>query len=291
MRYAVFGNTCRPDKIEVFRQLFGILRQHGAEIAACRDLYDYLTSEGDGTLMPDVWVDDDWNAEVAISVGGDGTFLQTAKQVGSKGIPILGINTGRLGFLADVSPQEMSAVFAEIHRDDYRVEERSALQILVNGMPLAGHEFALNEVAVLKRDSASMISIRTFIDGAYLHTFQADGLLIATPTGSTGYSLSVGGPIMVPQAGTFVITAVAPHSLNVRPLVICDSCELTLEVESRSHNFLVAVDGRNATCHETSRLSVAKAPHSVRVLKRMGHSFFDTLHSKMKWGVDERSAL
>ena len=159
---------------------------------------------------------------MVISIGGDGTFLKAARRVGNKGIPILGINTGRLGFLADVSPEEMEETIEEVYQNHYTVEERSVLQLLCDDKHLQNSPYALNEIAILKRDSSSMISIRTAINGAHLTTYQADGLIIATPTGSTAYSLSVGGPIIVPHSKTIAITPVAPHSLNVRPIVICD---------------------------------------------------------------------
>ncbi|GAB6865872.1 NAD kinase [Bacteroides acidifaciens] len=231
---------------------------------------------------------DDFTADMVISIGGDGTFLKAARRVGRKGIPILGINTGRLGFLADISPEEMEETFNEIQAGRYNVEERSVLQLICNGTHLQASPYALNEIAVLKRDSSSMISIRTAINGAFLNTYQADGLVIATPTGSTAYSLSVGGPIMVPHANTIVITPVAPHSLNVRPIVIRDDWEITLDVESRSHNFLVAIDGNSETCKETTQLTIRRADYSVKVVKRFNHIFFDTLRSKMMWGADGR---
>ena len=203
---------------------------------------------------------DNFTADMVISIGGDGTFLKAARRVGKKGIPILGINTGRLGFLADISPEEMEETFDEIQSGRYSVEERSVLQLICDDKHLQDAPYALNEIAVLKRDSSSMISIRTAINGAYLNTYQADGLVIATPTGSTAYSLSVGGPIM----------------------------EITLDVESRSHNFLVAIDGRSETCKETTQLTIRRADYSVKVVKRFNHIFFDTLRSKMMWAADGR---
>ena len=225
---------------------------------------------------------------MVISIGGDGTFLKAARRVGNKGIPILGINTGRLGFLADVSPEEMEETIEEVYQNHYTVEERSVLQLLCDDKHLKNSPYALNEIAILKRDSSSMISIRTAINGAHLTTYQADGLIIATPTGSTAYSLSVGGPIIVPHSKTIAITPVAPHSLNVRPIVICDDWEITLDVESRSHNFLVAIDGSSETCKETTRLTIRRADYSIKVVKRFYHIFFDTLRTKMMWGADSR---
>ena len=273
------------------------LRQNKPVMAICRGLQLVNVAFG-GTLNQQIdnhWqpVDallegNDFTADMVISIGGDGTFLKAARRVGRKQIPILGINTGRLGFLADVSPEEMEVTFEEIQAGRYSVEERSVLQLICNDRNLQESPYALNEIAVLKRDSSSMISIRTAINGAYLNTYQADGLVIATPTGSTAYSLSVGGPIIVPHSNTIAITPVAPHSLNVRPIVIRDDWEITLDVESRSHNFLVAIDGSSETCKETTQLTIHRADYSIKVVKRFNHIFFDTLRSKMMWGADGR---
>ncbi len=289
MKFVLFGNTFQPKKSSHVENLFRLLGQHGAETFVSSDFHHFLTSDLGLNIHPTGLVDgNDFDADMVISVGGDGTFLKAANKVGDKNIPILGINTGRLGFLADISPEEMDATFEEIHAGQYTVEERSVLQLTCEGKTLAIEPYALNEIAVLKRDTSSMIAIRTAINGAYLTTYQADGLVISTPTGSTAYSLSVGGPIIVPHSGTMAITPVAPHSLNVRPIVIRDDWEITLDVESRSHNFLVAIDGYNEACEDTTRLTIHKAPYSVKVVKRYNHVFFDTLRTKMMWGADKR---
>jgi NAD+ kinase len=288
MKFAIFGNTYQAKKSSHAANLFRLLKKRGAEVCVCREFYQFLISEHMEIEADQLFDGDDFTADMVISIGGDGTFLKAARRVGRKGIPILGINTGRLGFLADISPEEMEETFNEIQAGRYNVEERSVLQLICNDTHLQASPYALNEIAVLKRDSSSMISIRTAINGAFLNTYQADGLVIATPTGSTAYSLSVGGPIMVPHANTIVITPVAPHSLNVRPIVIRDDWEITLDVESRSHNFLVAIDGSSETCKETTQLTIRRADYGVKVVKRFNHIFFDTLRSKMMWGADGR---
>lgn len=288
MKFAIFGNTYQAKKSSHAANLFRLLKKQGAEVCVCREFYQFLISEHMEIEADQLFDGDDFTADMVISIGGDGTFLKAARRVGRKGIPILGINTGRLGFLADISPEEMEETFNEIQAGRYSVEERSVLQLICNGTHLQTSPYALNEIAVLKRDSSSMISIRTAINGAFLNTYQADGLVIATPTGSSAYSLSVGGPIMVPHSNTVVITPVAPHSLNVRPIVIRDDWEITLDVESRSHNFLVAIDGSSETCKETTQLTIRRADYSVKVVKRFNHIFFDTLRSKMMWGADGR---
>jgi NAD+ kinase len=255
----------------------------------CTDFYQFLTTElGIAVEVDRLFDGDDFEADMVISIGGDGTFLKAARRAGRKDIPILGINTGRLGFLADISPEEMTDTFREIYAGKYSVEERSVLRLYCDNEQFSESPYALNEIAVLKHDSSSMISIHTTINGAYLNTYQADGLVIATPTGSTAYSLSVGGPIIVPQSNSIVITPVAPHSLNVRPIVIRDDWEVALHVESRSHNFLIAVDGSSESCKDSTRLTIRKADYCIKVVKRFNHGFFDTLRSKMMWGADGR---
>lgn len=289
MKFAIIGNTYQAKKSMHAENLFRILQQKGADICVCREFYHFLTDEVHLNLPPMELFDGDcFTADMAISMGGDGTFLKSATRVGRKSIPILGINTGRLGFLADISPEEMEDTFDEIYRGDYKVEARSVLQLECNDRRLMLNPYALNEIAVLKRDSSSMITIHAAINDAPLTTYQADGLVIATPTGSTAYSLSVGGPIMVPHSKTIAITPVAPHSLNVRPIVICDDWRITLDVESRSHNFLVAIDGRSEKCSESTRLHISRAPYSALVVKRAKHVFFDALRQKMMWGADIR---
>ncbi len=289
MKFAIFGNCFQAKKSVHAETLFTLLKQHGAEIYVYWEFYEFLTKDLHFTPKVDGLIgNDEFDADMVISIGGDGTFLKAASQVGRKNIPILGINTGRLGFLADVSPEDMGITFNEIHSGQYKIEERSILQIESNMGEIKGYPFALNEIAVLKRDSSSMIAIHASINDEYLTTYQADGLVIATPTGSTAYSLSVGGPIIVPHSTTIAITPVAPHSLNVRPIVIRDDWKITLDVESRSHNFLIAMDGRSESCKEDSQLTIKKADYSIKIVKRYKHAFFDTLRTKMMWGIDNR---
>ena len=289
MKFALFGNTYQAKKSAHVIRLLSILKQYNAVVYINREFYHFLVDEQKMDIQAaGVFEENDFEADMVLSMGGDGTFLKAASHVGNKNIPILGINTGRLGFLADVSPEEMEDTFKDIYNHNYKVEDRSVLQVISNGQSLKGYPCGLNEIAVLKRDSSSMITIHTSINGAYLTTYQADGLVIATPTGSTAYSLSIGGPVIVPHSNTIAITPVAPHSLNVRPIVINDDWEITLDVESRSHNFLVAIDGRSETCREGTRLNIRKADYNIKVVKRPNHVFFHTLRDKMMWGADGR---
>lgn len=228
------------------------------------------------------------NVDLVISMGGDGTFLKAACMVGEREIPILGINKGRLGFLADVLPSEIEDVLEHVLRQDYMIENHTVIKLEADGECVDCCPFALNDIAVLKRDTASMISIKAYVNGEFLVNYQADGLIIATPTGSTAYSLSNGGPIIVPQSGSLCITPVAPHSLNIRPIVINDTSVIELEVCSRSHNFLVAIDGRSMKLTEGTRLTIRKADYMVKLVKLKNQRYFSTLHRKLMWGADSR---
>ena len=290
LRFALFGNTYQEHKSAHVTHLLEILRRRKAQICISNEFYDFLRNHTKADLSGlEVFEGNNFSADMVLSIGGDGTFLKAASRVGKKEIPILGINTGRLGFLADVLPDQMEDAFDEIYQGNYLAEPRRVLKLTCNGHVLKGYPYGLNEIAVLKRDTSSMITIHAYINGEPLNVYQADGLVISTPTGSTGYSLSVGGPILVPQSGTISLTAVAPHSLNVRPIVIRDDWEITLDVESRSHNFLIAVDGRSETCREGTRLTIKRADYYVLIVKRCHHSFFNTFREKMMWGMDGRN--
>ena len=289
LRFAIFGNIYQPKKSVSIQKILACLSQHEAEAYIERNFYTFIT-EGQQLPLTDVKVfdNDQFEADFAISMGGDGTFLRTASVVGMKQIPILGINTGRLGFLADVNAQEIEHTISALHDEDYAVDTRAVIQVQTNGQPLQGYNCALNDVAILKRDNASMIAIRATINGEILTTYQADGLIVSTPTGSTAYSLSVGGPIIVPGTHVFSLTAVAPHSLNVRPIVIGEDSVIELSVESRTQNYLVALDGRSEKLSDTTTLTLRRAPYRVQVIKRAGTKYFHTLREKMMWGADQR---
>lgn len=289
LRFAIFGNTYQPKKSVSFQKILACLTAHKAEVTMERAFNEFLT-DGQQLSVSGVSVFDgnNFDADFAISMGGDGTFLRTASMVGQKEIPILGINTGRLGFLADINAQDIEHTIEALYVDDYSVETRSVIQVETDGEPLQGYPCALNDVAILKRDNASMITIHATINSETLTTYQADGLIMSTPTGSTAYSLSNGGPIIVPGTHVFSLTAVAPHSLNVRPIVVSEDSVIELTVESRTHNFLVALDGQSEKLSDTTRLTLRKAPYRVQVIKRSGTRYFRTLREKMMWGADQR---
>lgn len=289
LRIALFGNIYQLRKSSSIAELLEILQQRDAELLIDKAFCLHLGNKLQAYTTPSQLIEDElFEADVAISMGGDGTFLEAARRVGDKNIPILGINMGRLGFLSDFSAKEMRETIEQLFEGQLHTEPRTVLQVeYSNGTPQS-YPYALNEVAVLKRDNSSMISIKVEINGEYLTTYQADGLIINTPTGSTGYALSVGGPIVSPCCGTLGIVPVAPHSLNMRPITISDDMEISLTVKSRSHNYLVAIDGRSESCQQDTRLTLKRAPYHIQVLKRSKTSFFQALHTKLMWGNDMR---
>jgi len=289
LSFAIFGNTSKaldtPQIVDILDYLVG----READIYIEQNFYHTLLKElkKDFSIAA-VFERGNFDVDYVISLGGDGTFLKAASRVGAKQIPIIGVNMGRLGFLANVTSEEVKGVLDSVFEGKYEIEERAVIQLEADGAILENCPFALNDIAILKRDNAAMISIKASVNGEYLVTYLADGLVISTPTGSTAYSLSVGGPIIVPQSGILSMTPVAPHSLNIRPIVINDEAEIKLEVQSRSHNFLAAVDGRSEKLSEGVTLTVKKAPYKVCIVKAYGQRFFSTLREKLMWGADTR---
>lgn len=289
LKFAIFGNEYQAKKSTSIEKILDYLVQKGAEIYVENAYYEFLTrSQHIDVKAAGVFEDYNFDVDYVISMGGDGTFLKAASRVGAKGTPIIGVNMGRLGFLADVLPGEVEAALDSLYAGECQIEDHVVIQVEAEGGVLAGNPFALNDIAVLKRDDASMISIRTQVDGEFLVNYQADGLIVTTSTGSTAYNLSNGGPIIIPQSSSLCLTPVAPHSLNIRPVVINDTAEITLDVESRSHNYLVAIDGRSERMTEGTRLVIRKAAHTIKIVKQRNQRYFSTLREKLMWGADQR---
>ena len=289
LKFAIFGNEYQARKSTSIEKILDYLAQKGAEIYVENAYYEFLTrSQHIDVKAAGVFEDYNFDVDYVISMGGDGTFLKAASRVGAKGTPIIGVNMGRLGFLADVLPGEVEAALDSLYAGECQIEEHVVIQVEAEGGVLAGNPFALNDIAALKRDDASMISIRTQVDGEFLVNYQADGLIVTTSTGSTAYNLSNGGPIIIPQSSSLCLTPVAPHSLNIRPVVINDTAEITLDVESRSHNYLVAIDGRSERMTEGTRLVIRKAAHTIKIVKQRNQRYFSTLREKLMWGADQR---
>ncbi len=289
LRFALFGNEYQVKKSVAVEQTINALRARGAEVYIDRPYHNFLERQaGHYVWCSGVFDDSSFSADYAVSLGGDGTFLRAAGRVGEKGIPVLGVNMGRMGFLADVLPTDVEQALDEIYAGQCHIEEHTVIQIETDGDPISGNPFALNDIALLKRVDASMITIRCTVGGEYLTTYQADGLIVSTPTGSTAYNLSNGGPIIVPSADILCLTPVAPHSLNIRPVVIKDDNVVELQVESRSHDFLAAVDGRSETLREGTKVTIRRAPYKTKIVKRRASSYFSTLRDKLSWGADQR---
>lgn len=289
MHFAIFGNPSPGRHNGNEHRFFDLLHSYGDNIAVEKEYLTFLQDEMKWNLPFAQSIEsEDFQADVVISIGGDGTFLRTAAHVGSKEIPMVGINTGRLGFLADITEDKAGNAIRMIHNGQYTLEKRSLLEISTDRIPKGVRPFALNDIAVLKHDVSSMISIHALVDGQPLTTYMADGLVVATPTGSTAYSLSVGGPVIAPGTDVMELTPVAPHSLTMRPLILQNSRIITLNIESRSHNFLLSIDGRSFSCPDGTEIKIRRAPFHINVIKPEGSEFFSTLREKMMWGADSR---
>jgi len=290
MKIAVFGNIYRTVLLAHVQLLFEYFKDKDVVLLLDKELYRFVSEDNQCCLdNAEVINDDCFEADLALSIGGDGTFLNTAARIGRKQIPILGINTGRLGFLADVSTDEIVPALDAILAKKFSIQERTLLYVETSDGTCFEYPYALNEVSVLKQDSSSMLSITASVNGEMVHTYHADGLLVATPTGSTAYSMSVGGPLVVPEAENFILSPIASHSLNVRPLIVPDTWVFELEVHSRSQCYLVALDGRSKVLELETKLKIRKADFTVKVIKQLNHTFFDTLKNKLMWGVDKRN--
>ena len=227
--------------------------------------------------------------QYALSIGGDGTLLDTVTYVGALQLPILGINTGRLGFLAPINPDVIPQAVDALFRGHFTIEERSLLRVDTDPDVFGELNFGLNEFSILKRDTSSMIVVHTYIDGEYLNSYWADGLVVSTPTGSTGYSLSCGGPVMLPTTNNFIIAPVCPHNLNVRPLVVSDQSIISFEIEGRGTNYLLALDSRSHPVEATVQMAVRRERFNARLIKLNHVNFLTTLRNKLNWGLDRRN--
>ncbi|MFA8433764.1 MAG: NAD kinase [Marinifilaceae bacterium] len=294
MKIALYGKQFSPGFSDSFQQMFELFAQYDAEVIIYHPFYDFLIREVN--FKPPVkgffsqYEDLDASIDFMFSIGGDGTFLDAVTQVRDLDIPLVGINSGRLGFMADIARDEIPQALEDLFAGNYSLEERTLLQMSTSENGLFGKfNCALNEFTVHKKDSASMITIHTYLDDEYLNSYWADGLIIATPTGSTAYSLSVGGPILIPNTQNFIISPISPHNLTVRPIVVPNHQEITLRVEGRSPQYLASLDSRSAVFDSSIELKIRKADFKVKVIKLKSHSFYSTLRNKLMWGVDKRN--
>ncbi len=292
MKVAIYGRNFQDSFIPFIQDLFNTLGLFDWEYTIYKPFHQFLKERlviKDNLKLYTNHEDLAKNTDLLISIGGDGTFLETIHIVKNSQIPILGVNTGRLGFLASTQKDEIKDVLDKIKHKKYRLQSRSLIQVNSEINLFNGNNVALNEVTVHKKDSSSMITIHTYIDDLYLNSYWADGLIIATPTGSTAYSLSCGGPIVVPGASDFIITPIAPHNLNVRPVVVPDSRKITLKIEGRSHEFLCSMDSRSETVEFSTELIISKANYNIDVIQTDDQNFLNTIRNKMMWGIDRRN--
>lgn len=294
MTIAIFGNSMKQQTLDEVSHLLEFMQLRGVNVLLSQELraemnlreFPLFSAEGLVSTEDGGWVTPNGEAvDFAISVGGDGTFLTTAAAIGDKNIPILGINCGHLGFLADVQTRDVDVIMDQLIRSEYTIEQRTLLHVTLNGPGQILSPYALNEIAVLKQGLSSMITLETQVNGKELMELESDGLVIATPTGSTAYNLSVGGPLMVPQARGNLLSPIAPHSLSVRPLVIPDDWSIDIRVKSRNGNYLVSVDGRSQTLSTETQLHIEKAPYTIKLVQLGENSFLNSLKAKMLWGV------
>jgi NAD+ kinase len=294
MRFALFGSMFPDRSAKAEEQILGVcvsIIHHGGELVLPENFFHSLPDHLQQTIGPLCELTDALpKVDMVVSVGGDGTFLRTAITVADSGIPILGINTGRLGFLAAINYSDVDETLKEVLNNAYHVQERTLLKMSTDEAfpPEHFNNHALNEVAILKQDTASMLSIHAYINNDYLTSYQSDGLIVSTPTGSTAYSLSVGGSILSPTIPSIILSPIAPHNLTSRSLVVDDSSIISLKVESRSHMFLVSVDGQSRVLDETVNIQIRKDDYTLRIVNRVGHTFYQTLRDKLMWGADVR---
>ena len=292
MRIAILGKPFEEKLVPYILGLFNELAERKAGILVEESfnafLQNYLALPGE--IMTFRRGDPLTDVNFMLSIGGDGTLLDAVTYVGAKQIPILGINTGRLGFLATVPCDSIPEAIAALYAGQFTIDERSLIRADSEEDVFDGINFGLNEFSILKTDTSSMIVVHTYLDGEYLNSYWADGLIVSTPTGSTGYSLSCGGPVVLPQTNNFVISPVCPHNLNVRPLVVPDSSVVTFEIEGRNNNYLVSLDSRSKPVDASVHIAVRRENFNALLVKMTAVNFLTTLRTKLNWGLDKRNS-
>lgn len=291
MKIGIHGKEFNRQLVPMMEKIFLCLEQHKADL--------YISTKFEKFLKASVFRKFNWKTykpgeslkklNLFLSIGGDGTLLDSVTHIGNCETPILGINTGRLGFLATINKEDVESALTKVFKGAYTLDKRAVLRLESNKKLFGKLNFALNDFTLVKKDSSSMITVHTYIDGELLNSYWADGIIVSTPTGSTGYALSCGGPLVFPRSGNFVITPVSPHNLTVRPIVVSDSSEISFEVEGRSKKFLISLDSRIAVVDNTIKLKVRKENFKVNLILLEGQHYFKTLRQKLNWGLDIRN--
>ncbi len=290
MRIAIFGKSYSPEHKEYLKILFDRLNNYNTELCIYKPYFELLPS--------DLTVDQNMrlftnhkelSCKMLISIGGDGTILDTVPFVRGSGIPILGINLGRLGFLSSISKNEISTSIESIMKNDYTVEKRALLKLQQPQNIFGDLNFALNDITLYRNNTTSLITIHVYVDGKFLNSYWGDGLIVSTPTGSTAYSLSVGGPIITPGSQNFLIAPIASHNLTVRPIVIQDSSEIRIKIEGREEKYLMTMDSRQSSINKDQELIITRNDFEVSLIQMNNQNFFSTIRDKLMWGFDNRN--
>lgn len=292
MKVAVYGqNYAKESTQKAFDILLEVLLDHKVGVFVEQDFLSQQNEAIQNSSAVRTFLELDNSYDLLISIGGDGTILRAITYVQELGIPIVGINTGRLGFLATIQTDEIEEALTEIFNGNYKISERSLLSVSTqpSHKDIEDINFALNEIALSRKNTTSMITVKTHLNDEYLTSYWADGLILSTPTGSTGYSLSCGGPVIAPDANNFALTPIAPHNLNARPLIIPDHTTVRFNVDGREDQFLLSLDSRIVTLPNSTEVTVKKADFVIRMVERLNESFLDTLRKKLLWGEDRRN--
>ncbi|MEM6515350.1 MAG: NAD kinase [Bacteroidota bacterium] len=291
MKIAVYSQYYPGKSTICFEELVSILKRENAELLVESNFAEDYKNHLDGKFDLPSFVELDESFDLLISIGGDGTILRAITFIKDFSIPIVGINTGRLGFLATIQTDEVESAISDILNGNFNISERTLLSVKTNpaNSKLQDINFALNEITLSRKNTTSMISVDTHLNGDFLTSYWADGLIVSTPTGSTGYSLSCGGPVITPTAKSLVLTPIAPHNLNARPLVIPDDTLIKLKVNGREDNYLMSLDSRIITLHNDTIVTIEKAHFKIKMVELLNENFLDTLRKKMLWGEDRRN--
>ena len=291
MTIAVYARNTKDNHLDYLEQLLLLSPKENFEVIVFKPFLDYIKSSHFNTFNFETYSNSEElisKADVVICLGGDGTMLETLEFVRKSGIPVLGVNTGRLGFLATVYKEDFTKAIKLLAKEKYTLDKRELIELNNGTDYFKDVNYALNECTIHKKESSPMININTYVDGVFLNSYFADGLIVSTPTGSTAYSLSCGGPIMVPDSENFIITPIAPHNLNVRPIVISNNKLISFKVSGRSDSFNVSLDSRTQTFQNQSELIIKKANFKFNMINLEGQHFFETLRNKLLWGIDKR---
>ncbi|MBL6449727.1 NAD kinase [Fulvivirga sp. 29W222] len=290
MKFGIHGKEFDKETIPYIKEVFRELSKRKAEVVISEAFEDHLKQNhiDTGDFITYEEKDNLDYMDFMLTLGGDGTLLEALTHVGKTEVPLLGINTGRLGFLATTAKQDICNAIDCLFASCYDFDRRTLIQLKSEGL-FDGLNFALNDFTILKKDTSSMIVVHAYINGEFLNSYWADGIIVSTPTGSTGYNISCGGPLVLPQSNNFIITPVSPHNLTVRPIVVPDDSELSFTIEGRSKNFLISLDSRFEIVDDSVRLKVVKEDFKAKLVKLKENNYFKTLRQKLNWGLDVRN--